>query len=232
MIQTVLRRKFFLHLSPLVVLFLATSIAAIVLLQGILHDMRLAAPGAELEALHARFRWLVIGLSLLFLLEVNFTIVMLMRLAGMILRPMEKLIRATRALALDQMDYRVQIDQHDEFDELAHAYNDLAEKLQSNERKRMEVLGQVALTMNHELNNCVSIIDMQLRLASKQAEKTAGFDRCLRQIDESLRRMTTTVQSLKNVRRIVLTDYIPGMKMLDLQKSLEIEEPERVRMSG
>jgi hypothetical protein len=31
------------------------------------------------------------------------------------------------------------------------------------------------------------------------------------------------VQSLKNIRRIVLTDYLPGTKMLDLQRSVEVE---------
>ena len=31
--------------------------------------------------------------------------------------------------------------------------------------------------------------------------------------------MTHTVQALKSVRRIVLTDYLPGVKMLDLERS-------------
>jgi hypothetical protein len=33
-------------------------------------------------------------------------------------------------------------------------------------------------------------------------------------------RMKETVQSLKSARRIVLTDYAPGVKMLDLAQSL------------
>ena len=37
---------------------------------------------------------------------------------------------------------------------------------------------------------------------------------------ESLRRMAGTVESLKRVRRIVLTDYISGTKMLDLPRSI------------
>jgi hypothetical protein len=36
--------------------------------------------------------------------------------------------------------------------------------------------------------------------------------------------MTESVQMLKNVRRIVLTDYMSGVKMLDLRKSAEEAE--------
>jgi len=39
------------------------------------------------------------------------------------------------------------------------------------------------------------------------------------QIRESLARMTATLERLKHVRRIVLTDYAEGTKMLDLEKS-------------
>jgi hypothetical protein len=36
--------------------------------------------------------------------------------------------------------------------------------------------------------------------------------------------MTQTVQSLKSIRRIVLTEYLPGVKMLDLARSQEAAE--------
>jgi hypothetical protein len=46
------------------------------------------------------------------------------------------------------------------------------------------------------------------------------------QIHESLARMTVTLERLKHVRRIVLTDYTEGTKMLDLERSVA-EEPVR-----
>jgi pyruvate-formate lyase-activating enzyme len=52
----------------------------------------------------------------------------------------------------------------------------------------------------------------------------------LREIHESLSRMTRTVQALKNVRRIVLTDYVAGVKMLDLEQSAK-EEPADVEQA-
>jgi len=37
--------------------------------------------------------------------------------------------------------------------------------------------------------------------------------------------MTRTVQSLKEIRRVVLTEYPNGEKMLDLEQSLREEPP-------
>ena len=36
--------------------------------------------------------------------------------------------------------------------------------------------------------------------------------------------MASTVESLKHVRRIVLTDYVSGVKMLDLERSVLAEQ--------
>jgi len=91
----------------------------------------------------------------------------------------------------------------------------------------MEVLGQVALTMNHELNNVINIIELQLMLVSKSAEGSGAAPRSgaleghLKQIRESLGRMTKVVDELRHARRIVLTDYTAGMKMLDLHRSAQ-----------
>jgi len=43
----------------------------------------------------------------------------------------------------------------------------------------------------------------------------------LNEIREALRRMANTVESLKHIRRIVLTDYVAGTKMLDLTQSTQ-----------
>lgn len=100
----------------------------------------------------------------------------------------------------------------------------LVRGLESGEQRRMEVLQQVAVAVNHELNNCVATIDLQLRLVGKRAPESPKLTESLHQIDQSLRRITSAVQSLKNVRRIVLTDYLPGTKMLDLSRSVQDEQ--------
>lgn len=175
----------------------------------------------EQRMLTSRFRWMVLALTVIFLVVINLSVVGLWRMTEMVLRPVEKLVEATRELGQERFDYRVELDQKDEFDELARAYNSLASQLQANEQRKLEMLGQVALTLNHELNNAIAIIQMQLELLSRQAGGNARIEQYARQIHESLARMTRTVESLKRVRRIVLTDYVSGVKMLDLERSVQ-----------
>jgi signal transduction histidine kinase len=200
--------------------------AAVALRQDILQLSRSVAAHGEAEqtALTTRFRWIVMGLTAIFLVLINVSIIALLRMAGMILRPVEKLVEATRELGRERFDYRVEIDQKDEFDELATAYNSLAGQLQSNEQRKLEMLGQVALTLNHELNNAAAIIELQLQLLGRQTGGNASLGKYAQQIRDSLHRMTRTVELLKHVRRIVLTDYISGVKMLDLERSVSIDD--------
>ena len=167
------------------------------------------------------FRWLVLGLAIGFLLLINVSAMVLLRMATMILRPVNQLVAATRQLGMERFDHRVQVNQQDEFDELARSFNQLAEQLQTNEQRRIETLTQVAVTLNHELNNAMNIIELQLKLLDRRAGGDSSFETCLKQIRDNLHRMTETVESLKHVQRIVLTDYVAGTKMLDLQRSVE-----------
>ena len=179
----------------------------------------------ESDSLVSRFRWLVLGLSIAFLLVIDVAVLVLWRTAAMILRPVDRLIVATRELAEEHFDHRVALDRKDEFDQLGRAYNSLAEQLQARETHKVEVLAQVSRTLNHELNNAIAIIELQLTLLQENADGREGTEKCLRQIHENLERMTRTVQSLKHIRRIVLTEYPGGQKMLDLERSLETEPP-------
>lgn len=200
--------------------------AAVAIRMDTLPLARLARAHAHAEQgdLANWFRWLVLGLAIVFLLEVNVTVLMLMRMGGTVLKPVDKLLEATRRLGEGKYEHRVQFQQHDEFDELARAYNSLAENLQANEARKMEVLRQVALAMNHELNNALAIIQMQLQRLGREATGNPALENRLREIQQSLQRMTESVKALRDARRIVLTDYVPGTKMLDLRRSAEPEE--------
>ena len=178
----------------------------------------------EQRSLSKRFRWLVLGMTAAFLLAINISILVLLRVATIILRPVDELVEATGQLAKERFDHRVQLDQQDEFGQLARAYNRMAEQLQSSEQRKIEILGQVAVTLNHELNNATGIIESQLALLARKAGAGGALELQLRQIHESLVRMTETVEALKHVRRIVLKDYVSGVKMLDLQRSTQAEE--------
>jgi signal transduction histidine kinase len=239
----VLRQKLILTVASLVALLLLTSVGAIWVLQDIFADLRhvegeslrvmqggesgsawLDHAHGELVALTTRFRWLVLALTVVFIFVINFAVIALLRMTGLVLRPLEKLLEATRHLAHERFDYRVDVNQNDEFDELGRAYNQMASQLETNEQRKLEMLGQVALALNHELNNAAAIIEMQLKLLGRQTEGNSAAERYARQIHESLLRMTRSVELLKHVRRIVLTDYVAGVKMLDLEKSVDPDE--------
>ncbi len=151
----------------------------------------------EREALVSQFRWLVLGLSLIFLLVIDVAVMVLWRTTSIILHPVEKLIEASRELAEEHFDHRVTLDGKDEFDELAREHNRLAEQLQAHEQRKVEVLLQTATTLNHELNNALAIIELQLTLLQESVHDSEGPEKCLRQIRENLQRMASTVRSLK-----------------------------------
>lgn len=233
-----LRKKLILTAASLVAILLLTSVGAIWVLEQIFSDLRhvngeaialmergeeqsalLAHAHGELVALTTRFRWLVLALAVVFIFVINFTVIALLRMTGLVLRPLERLLEATRHLAHERFDYRVDVKQDDEFGELGRAYDQMASQLETNEQRKLEMLGQVALALNHELNNSAAIIEMQLKLLGRQTEGNSAAERYARQIHDSLLRMTRSVELLKHVRRIVLTDYVAGVKMLDLEKS-------------
>jgi nitrogen fixation/metabolism regulation signal transduction histidine kinase len=238
----VLQRKLIFNLGPLVIVLIVTGVTAILMLQSVLRGLdhvnqhgeqalTAADPAlhqhvhAEQQAVMRQFRWIVVGLGLTFVLVINLSIIILLRMGWMVLRPVNKLLDATRELSAEHFDHRVKLEENDEFDALANAYNTLAEHLQQTEKRRMEVLGQVALTLNHELNNAMAAIELQLGLLGRRAGEDPTNERRLRTIHNGLARMKDTVQSLKSVRRIVLTDYADGMKMLDLVQSIGEPQP-------
>jgi hypothetical protein len=174
---------------------------------------------AEQESLSRHLRTLIIALTIAALVMTNVAIFVLLRTANMILRPVGELLAGTRELAHEHFDFRIGVSQHDEFDELAHAYNSLAEQLAANEQRKVRALQQLAVTLNHELNNAINIIELRLRLLDRRAGDDPLLAAHLGDIRRNLERMAQTVASLRNVRRIVLTDYLPGQLMLDLPRS-------------
>jgi HAMP domain-containing protein len=175
--------------------------------------------------LSRRLRWLIVGLTIAALAMTNIAIVVLVRTAGMILRPVDELISGSRELAREHFSHRIRISQSDEFDELARAYNALAGQLQANEERKVVSLQQLGVSLNHELNNAISVIELQLKLL----ERKSGGDPVLaahsRQMREHLDRMARIIASLRQLRRIVLTEYAPGQPMLDLPRCVDAEAP-------
>lgn len=170
-----------------------------------------------------RLRVLVLALSIGALVMVNVAVFVLLRTAQVVLRPVEALVAGSRELAAEHFDHRVIVDRTDEFGELANAYNHLAEQLQGSEERKAEALRQLAVTLNHALNNAMAIIELQLGLLDRQSGGNPVLARHLREIRSSLIRMSDTVASLRNIRRVVLAEYIPGQTMIDLERSVAVD---------
>jgi len=179
---------------------------------------------AERTRLGRYFRLLVLGLTLGAIVMVNVSAVVLLHTVYMILRPVDQLVEASRELAREQFGHRVEIDQGDEFGELAHAYNQLAQQLAANEERKMETLRQVAVALNHDLNNPLAAIELELRLGDLQTGGNPRLTERFQRMHQSLARVAKAVRSLAEVRRIVLTEYMPGQMMLDLERSVRAED--------
>jgi HAMP domain-containing protein len=179
----------------------------------------------EHEQLIRKFRGAAIVLGIGFLVLLNASIIVVLRAAIMVLKPVNALVEASRRLGREEFDHRVTVDRTDEFGELAQAYNGLAEQLQSNEERKVETLHQVARTLNHELNNAISTIELQLTVVERRKGDDQVVAKPLRRIHQSLGRMADTIDALKRVRKIVLTDYLSGVKMLDLERSVAEDSP-------
>ena len=170
-------------------------------------------------------RNLIIGLTIAALVALNVTIVLLLSTGGMIVSPVEALVEHTRALAREEFDHRVSIPQVSEFGVLAESYNTLAAQLRLNEQRKMEVLQQLGVSLNHELNNVINIIELQVSSLDRHAKGDEALTRKLIRIRENLHRIAATVSSLKDVRRIVVTEYADGTLMLDLPGCTAAEQP-------
>ncbi len=206
----------------------AQALAATIVLRGEIRNLeQIAAAYVSEERSHfgGHFRLLVLGLTLAAIVMVNASVVVLLHTVFMILRPVEQLVEASRELAQERFDVRVQIDGDDEFGELAHAYNHLAEQLAANEERKMDTLRQVAVALNHDLNNTLSAIELELRLVDRQTGGNPRLAERFQRMHASLDRVAKAVRSLTMVRRIVLTEYMPGQMMLDLEKSITTDDP-------
>jgi len=184
-----------------------------------IHRVASAHAHREQSDLLRHFRWLVMGIALSCLLVINISVIVLLRAGRMVLGPLGALVASSRQLAGEESPQDPPQGGADEFAELARVYASLRKQLESQEQGRMETLQQAAVTLNHELNTAMTGIELQLEVLKRQTGKTEEFESCLRTIGQGIRRMAQTVESLKHIRRIVLTDYLTGTKMLDLERS-------------
>lgn len=169
-------------------------------------------------------RWIILGQTLGFVLLINALLAMIVRASRLIIEPVENLVQATRSVAQGEYDVRVDTDVGGELDALASAFNTMAGELAQAEANRLETMRQAAVTINHELNNAIAALDMQLDLIARDSARGRSIDAPIDRAREAIGRIGRTTESLRKVRRIVLTQYAGGETMLDLTRSSEADD--------
>ena len=89
--------------------------------------------------------------------------------------------------------------------------------------ERTALVGQLAVTMNHEINNPLSIILGTCQMLSSKLEggDTGGLHDGLARVEESARIIAWKVNRLRDVVEPVVKDYIQGVQMIDIERSIE-----------
>ncbi|MGQ9627587.1 MAG: response regulator [Anaerolineae bacterium] len=92
------------------------------------------------------------------------------------------------------------------------------------EKERAATIGQMVITLSHEINNPLTSIIWHTRLLQEELTRNNNAPEemllSLETIAENAHRIEDVLKRLHNIREPVLTDYTSDAKMIDLQRSL------------
>ena len=177
-----------------------------------------------------QFRWVLAGIAIVCLVIIDALLVVLIRASSSVLKPVHSLIEAGARIRENAPGHRIALHRQDEFDDIERIFNELADQIDTNEHKMVDTVHQVARALSHELNNAITIVDLQLSCIKRTPKPDE--DRMAEHIEEihrAMLRVSAVVATLSRVQRIVLTDYLSGVQMLDLQKSVTEDQPNDAR---
>ncbi len=117
-----------------------------------------------------------------------------------ITEPLYALIRGTRELAKDNLDYRIPVRRNDEVGQVVAAFNQMAQDLKQNRRQRVEAekiaaWREIARRLAHEIKNPLTPIQLTVQ---QMKEKYRGDDPAYRKLVEDCTEIVTEeVEGLK-----------------------------------
>ncbi len=87
------------------------------------------------------------------------------------------------------------------------------------EAERLASVIQTAITVNHEVNNPLAVVMGNIYLAQERARELGIADMVdqLEAMERSCRRIRDITQKLQNLQEAATTDYIEGIKMIDIR---------------
>lgn len=132
-------------------------------------------------------------------------------------------------LNLNPADWRVTLPIYVAYGAIAISVGWLSEQLhwfyeRAIEGERVAVVSQVAITIRHEVNNALASIMAEAQLLQRAGGLTADQETAVRHILDMSRRVRDSMDRLSTLTRTPTTEYVPGVKMIDLAKVRD-EEP-------
>jgi len=136
-------------------------------------------------------------------------------------------VTAVVAFNLAPYDLRITVPIYLAFGILAISVGWLSQELHDRYRRaveqaRLAVVGELALTVRHELNNALgTIVGESEMLAHMEDGMTERQLQSARAIHAAAMRITADVRKLTNLESVPVVDYPDGHKMLDLRQARE-----------
>lgn len=92
------------------------------------------------------------------------------------------------------------------------------------EAQRLDVVHEMVVALNHEMNQPIAVTSSLLQMIiKKMREGVKPTVKGMEMIHKQIMKISELLSQIHHIKRIVTTDYIKGIKMIDLKKSLEEE---------
>jgi signal transduction histidine kinase len=130
---------------------------------------------------------------------------------------------------LEPEDWRVTLPIYVAYGAIAISVGWLSEQLhlfyeRAIEGERVAVVSQVAVAIRHEVNNALATIMAEAQLLQHDEESAEERHSSARHILDMARRVRDSMDRLATLTRAPVTDYVPGVKMIDLE-ALQKDDP-------
>jgi two-component system NtrC family sensor kinase len=124
----------------------------------------------------------------------------------MVLRPVQKIVAATRKVAAGDLHYKIALNKHDEIGFLADSFNEMTHKLSEAQRQvyqsqKLAAVGQLAAGVAHEINNPLTGVLSYSSFLLKRAENKPEFKEDLEVIVRETKRCRGIVKGLLDFSR-------------------------------
>jgi signal transduction histidine kinase len=138
------------------------------------------------------------------------------------IRPIFALIKGTQSIAQGQLDDRVTIGGHDEFNQLGEAFNGMADKLGQlkedvRKQERQAMFGRIAAGLVHDISHPIQNIANSCKLILKLRDDEEYRDTFQRTVDREFSSIKRVLEDLRNLARPMPLERFP----IDINRAIQ-----------